>query len=565
MADIFFIIIYLISRVLLYIHMAFRDFMLGNVKTDFKTTSIDTDMVTTKNLTTINPPICSTYPTDDHHLINKAYADDIPRGISWLLAVNKFYDFSHYDPEEPFNIGYRLISMTSVIVEGIEFIKDNVYEWNGTDFKKTSIIEGCASYVIDDESPLFANQHILYTTDGEWATMVETQNPQFKKITLDGYHEMSIKNNALTIEDKGEDHTQTRLSIRAPSPSLKQLDITMSDITDIRFEPAPGSGINNLTIANGHREIAMTSATMSINAPLTVQAQADDTGNVLTIRGTDTNTALSVGAVNKVTTMSACTVTDYASIGTWCSSRGFHSSWLKITSDLSTFLNRSSSQKIYVDTPTHTLYMPLHTSIMEGYSWEITCSNNVTWCQIRVQKTGNNKALNINGEDVILYANQKVKITLLDSPADDFYGIWDVDILPTWGMYNQHFSYVGNETATITSPTLIIVYNDCKLTLPPGKWLITLDSAVYIATNGGSGHTAIARMTGETTFETILSTLNGFYTTLSGGQTFRSTHSCVETITTTQTYTFVAYRNSGTFTIPNEGNVRLRFNAYRLR
>jgi len=243
------------------------------------------------------------------------------------------------------------------------------------------------------------------------------------------------------------------------------------------------------------------------------------------------------------------------------------SKWKKVTVTADTQLLLTDPAKIYVDVNYHLFILPVHTAADEGITFEILCSNNVISCGFMVNNGSTTKPLPFNGEDPLIYANQRIKIELVDSAYDDGYGLWSIMYIPTYTMMNQHFSYIGNADRDITETSFTILYAACKLDLPAGKWLITLESAVYVAGSNSSGNLALARMTGESTFDVIPRTYMGYYSNSAAGMTFQYCTSTIETTTTTSTvYTFVGLRNgSSTVNIPNSGNVRLRFDAIRLR
>jgi len=245
-----------------------------------------------------------------------------------------------------------------------------------------------------------------------------------------------------------------------------------------------------------------------------------------------------------------------------------HSRWLKITSGTSHNILAKGPQKIYIDVAdAFDLYLPAPTIDMDGDSYEILCSSAVTLVRMHVKNSSTTNRLIQGIENVDLYANQRIIIDLIDYNYDSAYGLWSVRFNPTWAMMNQHFSYIGNADRNITETSFAILYAACKLDLPAGKWLITLESAVYVAGLNSSGNLALARMTGESTFEVIPRTYMGYYSNSAAGMTFQYCTSTIETTTSTSTiYTFVGLRNgSSTINAPNSGNVRLRFDAFRLR
>jgi len=254
----------------------------------------------------------------------------------------------------------------------------------------------------------------------------------------------------------------------------------------------------------------------------------------------------------------------------------FHAKWMKILTGTATNLTAESPQKIYINTVSHTLYMPIHSVSMEGYTYEISCGPNVTSCAIHVRKTGNDKALSVGSENVVLYANQKIKVTLMDSAGDSGYGIWQVSVKPTWIHQPQILNMSKSFGFNVTSGSYANVDNDVHLTLPPGRWNLRLLTGIF-ANNASGGQVALAIRTGTSpswTFsvidETQVNIWMGITINSGSGQTqgitYQAVLECNVNISQTTTYALVARRTGGSvLQVENTLPSRLNFNAYRLR
>jgi len=256
-----------------------------NNKVSIKEANISNNGIITATTQTIggvktfnNTPKNAGIPSDPHHLVNKTYVDEIAqKGRHWKQPVISITDVN--DITETDN-GDRYIQS----VETEDFKKDYIYEYSTAQsgFIEIQPHEGDTLYVKSDDST-FNDSLIIYTiidNVGQWIQCGQSFDQSLNTNN-------NVEFNNIVVEDKGEDHTQSRVSIKAPGG--KQLDMTVSDTTDVRIEPAPLSGINNLTIGNAHREFALTSGTMSMNAPLTITSNAMDPSPLIVKASTGQN------------------------------------------------------------------------------------------------------------------------------------------------------------------------------------------------------------------------------------------------------------------------------------
>jgi hypothetical protein len=331
-----------------------------------------------------------------------------------------------------------------------------------------------------------------------------------------------------------------------------------------------GAGIYNIDYGGGQPVTKTSNVTFG---SLSLQPSATDT-NAVYVRGIDTNLALSVNASTKRTLMESASILDYLTVQSYAQARSFHSKLTKVYS-AELFVLRTTHQKIYIDVENHDLYLPVHIPDMEGYTWEITCSPNVVSCAIHVQKTGDHKPLSIGGANVVLYANQKIKVTLMDIDNDG-YGVWQVSVKPTWIHQPQILNMSKSFGFNVTSGTYANVDNDVHLTCPPGRWNIRLLTGIF-ANNASGGNVALAIRTGTSpswTFsvipETEVNIWMGITINSGSGQTqgitYQAVLECNVNISQTTTYALVARRTGGaTLQVENTLPSRLNFNAYRLR
>ena len=119
-----------------------------------------------------HPPTCSTLPTLSTDLVTKAYADSLATGISWKVPVNKVFAANSSLTAQPKVTGQRFVTTDSADPT----YTNKVLTW-GTEWWSSieSVTEGYAVRVVDDDSPLFANQSIVFngTTWVNFATGVD--------------------------------------------------------------------------------------------------------------------------------------------------------------------------------------------------------------------------------------------------------------------------------------------------------------------------------------------------------------------------------------------------------
>ena len=103
-----------------------------------------------------SPPECSTAPSSSIQLVNKGYVDTLAQGITWQTQVLSFWDFAN-PPSNP-QTGDRYIARYT----SGGFTIDYIYEYTNPNWVETVPKEGMAVYVIDDLSPKFPNECILF-------------------------------------------------------------------------------------------------------------------------------------------------------------------------------------------------------------------------------------------------------------------------------------------------------------------------------------------------------------------------------------------------------------------
>ena len=83
----------------------------------------------------------------------KTYADNIAAGIHWQTAVIDEVDFTTAEPGSP-SVGDRYINTVTGTSSGTaqSVTEDYIYEWNGTDWTETVVLEGYACYVNDEDT-----------------------------------------------------------------------------------------------------------------------------------------------------------------------------------------------------------------------------------------------------------------------------------------------------------------------------------------------------------------------------------------------------------------------------
>ena len=122
-------------------------------KTAIETISANWTIATSYDLTITDAP------TNDTDAANKAYVDSVASGLDWQDSVLDRYDPTSSTPSSP-STGDRYISTATA--NG--WTANNIYEWNGSTWDATTVSEGMATWVEDE--------NIIYVYNGTaWVKM----------------------------------------------------------------------------------------------------------------------------------------------------------------------------------------------------------------------------------------------------------------------------------------------------------------------------------------------------------------------------------------------------------
>jgi len=263
-------------------------------------------------------------PTSNDDAVSKRYVDDSIIRTHWIQSINKFWNFSTGEPTGLIDKGRYVSTLTHS-----GFTKDYIWTYNlaTTTFSGEQPIEGYSARVVDDDSPIFANQCVTYNGSSwvSFATGVDHQSligagalthaqidstldglmsisdASFKSIAAshDGHTttvssssvggalttnkpRLTLSNTGnsmvldstdglhtasvsgnLSVTDTTPSSTMSKFSVIAPSN--KSFDIKV-ETNDVRIEPEPTKTFNNVYLANGHRELRMAFNVLQTNA-----------------------------------------------------------------------------------------------------------------------------------------------------------------------------------------------------------------------------------------------------------------------------------------------------------
>lgn len=128
--------------------------------------------VTTTARPTFDQVRLTSDPYYSNDIVTKEYADELIKALSWQDAVNSFHNPEDGDPPSK-SAGDRYISEGNATIDGVEWKKDNIYEWNeyaGDDWIETEPFEGYSLLVedIDRHYTYNGDKWVLFSAGWDW-------------------------------------------------------------------------------------------------------------------------------------------------------------------------------------------------------------------------------------------------------------------------------------------------------------------------------------------------------------------------------------------------------------